>query len=237
MKKVFKLTALLLLVGALVMGCKGDAGEKYYGNWTSDVEFWDFDDSFTTRNGSTFTYELPNPLTNWGRIVASGSIASNYYSATKQKKYTGFKASATCNSANGNPGFTFCWTSRENPDYVEGGDEPKYLSKYNYMLIGGRDSILIGEIIEGERTYITGTSTNPWQKCSSLKAMPQENEFVVYTDKNGDIKVVVNGVEFTTISNPNLTVGGVGFIESLDADIQAENQTTKITYKFKEFQY
>ena len=40
MKKVFKLTALLLLVGALVMGCKGDAGEKLPGNWTKETTYY-----------------------------------------------------------------------------------------------------------------------------------------------------------------------------------------------------
>jgi len=236
MKKVFKLTALLLLVGALVMGCKGDAGEKYYGNWTSDVEFWDFDDSFTTRNGSTFVYELPNPLTNWVKTVKSGYVDTNDYSATKKRIYTGFKATATCNTSNGYCGFTFCWTTRANPDYVEGGDAPKTLFKYYYMLIS-KTSILIAESNEGTITYLTGTSTNPWQKCSSLKAMPEENEIVVYTDKKGDMKVVVNGVEFTTISNPEFKAGGIGFLETLDGDVQAANQTTKITYKFKELQY
>lgn len=236
MKKVFKLTALLLLVGALVMGCKGDAGEKYYGNWksASDVEFWD-DYNFTTANGSEFVYRLENPLTNWGSTVDEGYLSTTYYSATKNKTFTGFKATA---KANATCGFTFCWTWRENPDYVEGGKEQKNLFKYYYMMIGD-NSILLAEQNEKNRTYLTKTASGDdgWQKCDSLKAIGNENEFVVYTEKNGSIKIIVNGVTFLTISEPTFKSGAVGILETLSGDDQLANKTITATYKFKEFQY
>ena len=239
MKKVFKLTALLLLVGALLVGCEGNAGEKYYGNWksASDVEFWDSSNYyFTTVNGSELVYTIQNPLTSWGKIIETDNIASTYYSSTKDKTLTGFKATEKANSYSG---FTFCWTSRANPDYVEGSTTvSKYLFKYYYMLIAN-SSIIVAELNEGSRTFISlsDDGKSPWKKCSTLKPIGEENEIVVYTDKNGAIKIIVNGSEFMAISNPSLKAGAVGIIEALDDTNQAANKTVTATYKFKEFQY
>lgn len=235
MKKVFKLTALVLLVGAMLVGCKNNGGDKYPGNWKSanEVEFWE-DYNFTTANGSEFVYKLENPLINWGSTVDEGYLSTTYYSATKDKTFTGFKATA---KANATCGFTFSWTWRANPDYVD-NTTPKNLFKYYYMMIGD-NSILLAEQNESKRTYLTKTAsgTDGWQKCDSLKPIGQENEIVVYTEKNGSIKVNVNGVTFLTISNPNLKVGAVGILETLSGDDQKANKTVTATYKFKEFQY
>ena len=236
MKKVFKLTALLLLVGALLVGCKNN-GEKYPGNWknASEVEFWD-DYNFTTVNGSEFVYKIENPLINWGSTVTKGYLSTTYYSATKDKTFTGFKATE---KANATCGFTFCWTWRANPDYVEGSTtESKNLFKYYYMMIG-YDSILVAEQNEKNRNYLSLSDNGKsyWQKCSTLKPIGEENEIVVYTDKNGAIKIIVNGSEFMAISNPSFKSGAVGIIETLDGDDQAANKTVTATYKFKEFQY
>ena len=231
MKKLLPLGLIIAAVLSLgLMGCKQNADEeKLPGTWTSSAELWDFDpvEDFVTRTGNEFKYVLENPLTQWGSTVASGKFSWNWYTATKELIFTGFKATASANSGNSGCGFIFNWSKKVDPN-----DSEKNLYSY-YALMIQYDSILIKQCVDNVSTTIT----DDWESASSIKLEPDVNKVDVYTDSDGSIIIRFNGDVVKTIRNPVLKSGRVGFIIACGDQDQAANKKITATYKFSEFQY
>ena len=226
MKKVFKLTALMLLVGALVMGCKNNGDpDALPGTWTNTAKLyqsWDppFDVGTLSASDYTVTYELkqPSAMSAEDKPSKSGTYKPISYNVTKDQNFTGFRATVNSNITGG-CGFIFCRNVDENGKW-----------SYYYMYINRSGKFYIERGIKGDWAIVKN-----WDESDAANG--KTNEVLVYTDKNKNIVVKINGNEVATIKDPELKSGGVGVVCTVGYDDVIADTPLKAVYQFKEFQY
>lgn len=226
MKKIFKLTALLLLVGALVMGCKNNGDpDALPGTWTNTAELYQswvapFDVGTLSASDYTVTYELkqPSALSAEDKPTQSGTYTATSYNVTKDQNFTGFRATVNSNITGG-CGFIFCRNVDENGKW-----------SYYYMYINKSGKFKIDRGIKGDWATVKN-----WDESDAVNG--KTNEVLVYTDKSKNIVVKINGKEVATIKDPELKSGGVGVVCAVGYDDVINDTSLKAVYQFKEFQY
>ncbi len=220
MKKVFKLTALLLLVGALLVGCKGNSGNKYPGNWTTTADYIDFTTGMLTGTGPSYVYK--DDYTGGRSRYPSKANTFTYttWRTNKNSQFTGFRATAKSSPADALYGFAFCIS-------VDGNGDWSY-----YSIIIDSDAFMVKQQVAGVDSVLFD-----WESNAAIKPVVQSNEVVVYTEKNGAIKLVINGTVVKTIASPVLKSGVCGVLGPVTYEQYAAGTTVTTTYKFEEFQY
>ena len=221
MKKVFKLTALLLIAGAMMMtGCKTDPN-ALPGSWTTTATLYTH--SNETRldcNNYTFEYTSDNNYPGFNYPTSSGSFTYTTFSATTENIFTGFKATAKATPSDAPYGFSF-------NIQIDNDSNWSYYTlviqengfKVNYSPFTGKSSTVID-----------------WTDDEVIKTN-DSNLITVYKDKDSSIVININGKNVGIIRNPVLKSGKCGVIGAVTYESYTTNTFITSTYTFKEFQY
>ena len=207
------------------MGCKdpvnNDGGEELPGKWTTNATCWGaYTNQYPagcsiTVDNTKVTYKLtPSNMTNAEEKPSEGFTYWRY-EFTQEDIFTGFKATASCSSAECGYGFVFC------------------LNNYDaYVLLLNDDGFKVTKKIGDEVAKFC-----EWTSGDYIKAEPGENEVLVYTDTDGSIVIKINGHLAYTIRNPELKKGHIGFTTNVGKGDLDSGKPITITYKFEKFQY
>lgn len=219
MKKVFKLTALLLLVGALLVGCKSNADEKLPGNWTTTAEYNEFSSGMLKGTGPSYVYK--DDYTGGRTYYPTKANTFNYstWRVVKNSNFTGFKATAKSSPADALYGFAFCINVDSNNDWSY------------YALIIDDDAFLIKQTVAGISSVLYD-----WESNSAIKPVTEQNVVTVYTE-NSSIKIFINGVLVKTIASPALKSGYCGVLGCVTYEEYIGASPVTTTYTFEKFQY
>ena len=232
MKKIFKLTALLLIAGAMMMtGCKTEPDEtdKLPGTWTTSATYLDLGTSnLVSKTGSQIVY-TKSSYTVEDDPGDADSFNYYYWYVTEDTTFTGFIADAKSTPDSTVYGFTFCMQYNSTTK----------LGSY-YTLFIDDDSFKVVEVIDGGKNK-GGTTTNviDWKKCESLNLPKEGNKVTVFTDdSDGSIIIRFNNDENAgIIRNPVLKKGMCGVIGTVSYPEYQSNTPIQSTYEFKKFQY
>lgn len=233
MKKLFKVTALLLIAGAMMMtGCKTDPDEtdKLPGTWTTAATYrTSFGDSTLTKSGSQFIYTKNSySTTDDPGDPNSFNYTTFYVTDSEEAYYTGFKASAKSTPESSIYGLAF------NMQY----DYTNKVWSY-YVLFMNSNSFKVVEVLNGGPNN-GGTSKNiiDWKDWNSINLPKDGNEITVFTERDGSIVIRINDEENAgVIRNPVLKKGMLGVIGTVTNDEYTSKTEIKSTYEFKKFQY
>ncbi len=227
MKKIFKLTAILLIAGAMMMtSCgKGNPDEEddgLSGTWTKSVLYKDpSSTSPFTKNGSTYTFTKTDTAS---LDISSGRLT--YWKADiSESLFTGVKVVMSCSSKDAGHGI---FLKQDNNNY--------------YRILLREGAVLVEEIKNGDETtdliYQKDDGiTYYWSDWEDyINEEPAKNELVVYTTTTGAIAVMVNGTTITTIDNPSYTSFTVTAIGQVTYNDKVAGKPVTATYEFKKFQ-
>ncbi len=227
MKKLFKLTAMLLIAGAMMMtGCKTEPDEtdKLPGTWTSNVSCRNFNGAgMITKNGSNYIYTIDYNNTNIKEPTNSNSFNFSTWYITSEAIFSGFTAKAKSTPDSSIYGFTFCM------NYNSTSKEWSY-----YTLFMDDHSFKVIQVIEGgDAEDVIG-----WTDCESLNLPSAGNNITLFTDDDGSIVIKFNNDETAgTIRNPTLKKGMCGIIGVTLYDEYQTKTPIVSTYEFKKYQY
>ncbi|MBO4532833.1 MAG: hypothetical protein J5726_03960 [Treponema sp.] len=227
MKKVLKLTALLLIAGAMMMGCKGSPDEEddgLSGTWTKGITYIEpaQNSAVWSKNGSKYTFSVAEVS---GLGITSGRL-SYWTKVISDTPVTGVKLKMTCSSDKAGHGI-----------FLQQDDN----NKYKIMLRDG--AVLFEEIKNGVETDLIDQSENGnisyWTSAAwdgYIYTEPTANEVVVYTTTSGSIKLLVNGKEIKEVTNPAFTSFVVAIVGQVTYNDQEAGKPVTSTYEFKKFQ-
>lgn len=223
MKKLFKVTALLLIAGAMMMtGCKEpEDNDGLSGKWSRSITYKELGNPFSV-NGSTITFQKSdtkaleveeNKITWWHPTIAD-------------IPFTGVKLNLSCNSKNPGYGLLFIDPTNANHYYRFSLRNGNVLLEENN---GSSKKDLIEDKGDGETYYFTDWNT-------LINKEPEENEAVFYTTQDGSINLLVNNTLITTIDNPSIKSFYIATIGAIAHEDSEANATVTATYKFLKFQ-
>ena len=228
MKKIFKLTALLLLVGALVMGCKGNSDDDgLSGTWTKTITFQEPTDSSWSLSGNKLTFTK----TNTSSLGINPGYIKRWPIFVSASTFTGVKVKMSGSSSNGGHGLFF--VDAENPKQCYRlGIRNGYVLLSKNVEIDDQNEVstdLIATSKTGKTVY-----WGDWQ--DKINKEPTENTVAFYTAKDGSIKLLVNDVLITSIAVPDIK----SFYIATYADVAYEeaqaNKTVSAKFNFEKFQ-
>jgi len=242
MKKLLQVSAVLIAAVLLFAGCKNNADDDSLpGKWKNDIQYYNGTVDMTTADAALGVPETAIGTVTWdgqGGAVYSFESPFDPYAGTKDalqqnhffnyaygfmgsqySDLTGFDAVASCTSSRAPYGFYFNIHSESNrwTDYYE-------------LLFEGT-AFRIGQKVNGEWTTL-----HAWDNATAINASPKNNNISVY--KDGDvIKIKVNGTIISTIENPELTEGFIGFACAFSYDDIQNHTAVTSTYKINQVQY
>lgn len=228
MKKIFKLTALLLIAGAMMMTSCGkgnpDETDKLPGTWTIFTTYHEFSGTgMVTKNGSKYVYTIDYDNSNVKAPARENSFNYTTWYITNEEIFTGFIANAKSTPDSSIYGFSFCMKYNYDTE------------KWSYYTLFMDDhSFKVTQVIED------GDSENviPWTKCESINLPSQGNDVTVFTDNDGSIVIRFNNDENAgIIRNPSLKVGMCGIVGTTEYEEYYNKTPIVSTYEFKKYQY
>jgi hypothetical protein len=226
MKKVFKLTALLLLVGALLVGCKNNGEDKLPGNWTTTATYYSYSSALLKGTGPSYVYkdDYSGAIESGAREVDEYPTEANSFNftawtITEETNFTGFTATAKSSPADAVYGFAF---------FIDNSTKGKW--SY-YTLIIDDDAFMLEQKVAGSVSIL-----KKWEKNDAIKAVTTENKVTVYSNK-GSVYILINDTLVYTITNPVIKSGKCGIIGCVTYEEYTTATPVTTTYKFEEFQY
>ena len=228
MKKLFKVTALLLIAGAMMMtGCKTGADEEddgLSGRWTKGIMYIEpaQNSQIWSKNGSKYTFSVAE-VSNLG--IKSGQLLY-WQQNISDTSFTGVKLKMTCSSNKAGHGI---FLRKDDKNYY------KIMLRNGAVLFeeikNGVGTDLIDHAEDGKISYWTSEKWDGY-----IYTEPTANEVVVYTTPSGSIKLLVNGKEIQEVTNPAFTSFVVAVVGQVSYNDQQAGKPVTSTYEFKKFQ-
>ena len=232
MKKVFKLTALLLIAGAMMMtGCgKGNPDEEddgLSGTWTKSITYQDQFDSPWTISGNNITFTK----TDVQELDIQSGWVKNWTKFISNSAFTGVKLKMSCSSR----------TSGQSLILADSQNSNRY-----YRLSLRNSNVLLEQVVDNGDDTETKTDLihqDPdgkiyyWEDWNTIiNQEPGENEIVFYTATDGSMKFLVNNELITSVSDPEIKSFYIAVRGQVDYKDKVAGGTVTSTYKFKKFQ-
>lgn len=228
MKKLTKLSALLLVGAVVFMGCKNQPAEEpesIPGEWIAVPTLQSsFKNPFTgatlTANGNTFVFECAAPNTS-----LSSSEQPNYNCITgpmykvTDDTYKGFKAKVKCDSDDTYFAFIFNGSIKEGNKWT------------CYEVIVHDQQFQINKDIDDKWTTL-----QDWTRFNNIHQNSELNEVIVYRDDDGNMGLSFNGKTATKIKDSVLEPGFFGVSCYIEYNEWFNNTPVTATYEFTEVQ-
>ena len=231
MKKLLTIAAVLLTAALVFTGCSnpasggGEGGPSLPGNWKTTANYFDANTqsvfetgsiTFDGKGGAIYNNAAPKETKTGEDELKVNEFRFDSYKLVRDLDFTGFEGTASCTSTYSTYGYRFNVSS----DW-----------KNLYEIIIQGQQALIRKRINGTTTKLTD-----WETYSCIKAEPSENTFTVYKD-GSSIVIQINGTTIYTISNPEITNGGIACTCGISYDDILHQTNIKTTYKLSKFQY
>lgn len=225
MKKLLSLVAVFITTILLFNSCKKETNEEFIlpGNWKTDLQYINetincisCGGTIDCRGDGIVIYRNSTPTQpDSNKPIQKNGFRTDTFLFAYDSNLTGFEATAKSTSPYCTYGFSFNRLD----------DDNMYEINFNNAYFK------IWKQINGEwTTYLD------WTENKNIKIEPAENTIAVYTDGK-DIVIRVNGVNISTIRDPELTIGKIGFITGVGYDDIANGTGYTVTYQLKQAQY
>ena len=233
MKKVFKLTALLLIAGAMMMtGCKTDPN-ALPGSWTTVAKFYEYSHNDSENRiagtGPTYVYTPNYDLTeeDFTYPTQPNSFRSTIWQMTYDHNFTGFEVTAVSTADDSIVGIPFYIN-------VDKSTTPAKWSYYIFYLNSYNQYRLEVKVNGGQVQQI-----EDWTTSNAIKGPKETNTILAYQDKEGNLIIKVNGTQVIVIRPGDLLIkqGDVGIITPVTYEQYVARTDYTTTYTFKKFQY
>ncbi len=235
MKKIFKLTAMLLIAGAMMMtGCTRDPN-ALPGTWTSTAKYYEYehnDEGNYNRvagTGPTYVY-TPNyelPEEEFTYPSKPNSFNHSVWPMTYDHNFTGFEATVISTTDSTIVGIPFYIN-------IDRSSTSAKWSYYTLFINSDKQYRLKVKLNGGEATDVYD-----WTTSEAIKKPTEKNTILVYQDKEGNLIIKINGTQVEII-RPNdllLKQGDVGIITPVTYEQLTARTDFTSTYQFNKFQY